>query len=348
MEKSDILRLFLEKGYQVDVETLNFFAKNEKQLKKFIEEIENKTAPLTITKDFVDLTLESDVEINVSQAEKKTVTAEDLAKILFNKYNIIKKILVAHLDLVNLLSVSKITEKTKVFSLIGIVREIDTTTGTITVADDTGEINLKTDQKILNDILVNDVLGFICEKNSRINIKNIVFPDIPLRRNVKTLNEEKKVIFTEKISENVLHYCEKEKTQCYIFTFSQHAEEGEPTQNQKIVHIDNNPTTAMISKNFLIFLFAGSFLKKAMNDRKVDDFLISLLKKRYLNATSIFGNNFINNAFVLENVPDIIVVQGLGEAMQANYKGVTLLTLSENTSWIINLKTREIIKLNTT
>jgi hypothetical protein len=207
---------------------------------------------------------------------------------------------------------------------------------------------LKTDQKILNDILINDVLGFICEKNSRINIKNIVFPDIPLRRNVKTLNEEKKMIFTEKITENILKYCEKEKTQCYIFTFSQHAEKGEPTQNQKIVHIDNNPTTAMISKNFLIFLFAGSFLKKAMNDRKVDDFLISLLKKRYLNATNIFDNNFINNAFVLETVPDIIVVQGLGEAIQTNYKGVTLLTLSENTSWIINLKTREIIKLNTT
>lgn len=195
MEKSDILRSFLEKGYQIDVETLNFFAKNEKQMKKFLEEIENKTAPLTITKDFVDLTLESDVEINVSQAEKKTITAEDLAKILFNKYNIIKKILVAHLDLVNLLSVSKITDKTKVFSLIGIVREIDATTGMIIVADDTGEINLKIDQKILNDILINDVLGFVCEKNSRINIKNIVFPDIPLRRNVKTLNEEKKTDF---------------------------------------------------------------------------------------------------------------------------------------------------------
>jgi hypothetical protein len=348
MEKSDILRLFLEKGYQVDVETLNFFAKNEKQLKKFIEEIESKTVPLTITKEFVDLILESDVEINVIQAERKTITAEDLAKILFNKYSIIKKILVTHLDLVNLLSVSKITDKTKVFSLIGIVREIDATAGMIIVADDTGEINLKIDQKLLNDILVNDVLGFICEKNSRINVKNIVFPDIPLRRNVKTLNEEKKVIFTEKITENVLKYCEKEKTQCYIFTFSQHADEGEPTQNQKIIHIGDSPTNAIISKNFSIFLFSGSFLKKAMNDRKVDDFLITLLKKRYLNATNIFESNFINNAFILENVPDIIVVQGLGEAMQTNYKGVTLLTLSENTSWIINLKTREIIKLNTT
>lgn len=160
--------------------------------------------------------------------------------------------------------------------------------------------------------------------------------------------KKKKLIFTEKITENILTYCEKEKTPYYVFTFSQHTEEYELPQNLKLIYIDKNPTTATISKNFLIFLFAGSFLKKAMNDRKVDDFLISLLKKRYLNTTSIFDSNFINNAFVLENIPDIIVVQGLGEAIQTNYKGVTLLTLSENTSWIINLKTREIIKLNAT
>jgi DNA polymerase II small subunit/DNA polymerase delta subunit B len=347
MEKSDILRMFLEKGYQIDIETLNFFSKNEKQLKIFLEEIEKQTAPSTITKDFVDLVLQSDIEITVHQTEKKIITAEDLAKILFNRYDKLKRILVTHLDLVNLLSINKITEKTKKFSLIGIVSAIDETTGNVTIVDDTGEVNMKVDRNMFNNILVNDVLGFICEKNEKMNIRNIIFPDLPLRRTIKNLSEEKRIIVTEKITEEIMRFCKKEKNQFYIFTFSAHADENQFPPNMKFIHIDNNPTTAIISKDISVFLFNGSFLKTPMRDRKVDEFLIALLKKRYLNATNIFDYNFANNIFILENVPDVIAVKNLGEAIQTNYKGTTILTVNENTAWIINLKTREIIKLNT-
>jgi len=349
MEKSDILRSFLEKGYQIDLETLNFFSKNERLLQKFMEDIEKKTAPSTITKDFVDLILEKDIDIILHQREKRTMTAEDLAKILFNKYTIIKKIIATHLDLINLLSINKVSEKTKKFSLIGIVTLIDEVTRNITVADDTGEIILSIDQKILADILLNDVLGFICENNGRMHVTSIVFPDIPLRRVVKNITDDKKIIFTEKITEAVLQYCEKEKNPCYIFTFSQHGEEDKYPQNVKTIHADNNsPTTAIIAKNFFIFLFNGDFLNKYIHDREIDEFMVSLLKKRYLNASNAFDCNFINEAFILENIPDVIVAKGLKDAIQTNYKGTTVLTLSENVFWVINLKTREIIKLSHT
>jgi DNA polymerase II small subunit/DNA polymerase delta subunit B len=347
MEKSDILRLFLEKGYQIDIETLNYFFKNEKSFKKFLEEIDNKSAPPTITKDFVDLTLESDIEITVHQTEKKIMAVEDLSKIIFSKYIIIKKILLTHLDLTNLLSVNKITEKTKKFSLIGIVSAIDEASKTLTIADDTGEIILKTDQKIFEDILLNDVLGFICEKNEQTYVKSIIFPDIPLRRTIKSLTEDVKAIFTEKISKNVVDFCANEPHLVYVFTFSPHEGEDMLPKNMKIIHISSNsPTSVVISKTFHIFLFNSDFLKKVMKERKPEEFLVSMLKRRYINATASFDCNFVNDAFIFENVPDVIVVKDLCEALQTNYKGTTILALDSNSFWVINLKTREIIKLS--
>jgi hypothetical protein len=346
MEKFEILKLFLGKGHQIDLESLNFFSKNEASLKKFLHEMESKEIPSTITMESVNFLLKTDIEITVHAVEKKTITVEELAKAFARRFGILKKILLSHLDLVNLLSISKITDKTKKISLIGIVNNINETS--ITISDDTGEANLVLDKKLVDGILVNDVLGFICEKNSGIHVRNIVFPDVPLRRNVKTLVEEKNIIFAEKITENVLKWVGEQKIPTNIIAFSKTGDDKEILQTSQAIFLQGTPATATAYNTFSIFLFDGSFLKSTMKDMKVDDFLISLFKKRYLNATVNFDANLINNAFVLENVPDIIVVKGLGEAIQTNYKGATLLTLDENTSWNINLKTREIIKIAAT
>lgn len=346
MEKFEILKLFLGKGHQIDLESLNFFSKNESALKKFLHEMESKKIPSTITMESVNFLLKTDIEITVHTIEKKAITAEELAKAFSRRFGILKKILLSHLDLVNLLSISKVTDKTKKISLIGIVTNINETN--VTISDDTGEANLIIDKKLVDGILVNDVLGFICEKNSGIHVRNIVFPDVPLQRNIKTLAEEKNIIFAEKITGNVLKWMGEQKIPTNIITFSKTGSDKEIPQTSQIIFLQGTPATVSAYNTFSIFLFDGSFLKNTMKDRKADDFLISLFKKRYLNATANLDANLINNVFVLENIPDIIVVKGLGEAVQANYKGATLLTLDESTSWNINLKTREIIKIAAT
>ena len=348
MEKKEVLRLFLEKGYQIDVESLNFFAKNDSFLQKFLLEMEEKKFPSTITKEFVDSVLQSDIEIFALQPDKKTLTVDETAKILLEKFNIIKQILVTHMDLVNLLSINKINEKTKRFSLIGVVADIDDDAKRISIFDDTGEITLKVDKKFLDDVLINDILGFSCEKNEGFDVKKIIFPDIPLRRNIKNLTEEKNAIFAEKTTKNILEWCSNQKNQNYLFTFMHAENQAEVPQNTKLIFVGEGPTFATILKNISIFLFDGNFLHRVIKDKKLEDFLISLFKKRYFNATKGFNKILVNNAFVLENIPDIIAINGLKEALQTNYKGTTILTTTENTSWVINLKTREIIKLNST
>lgn len=218
MEKSQILKLFLEKGFQIDIESLNFFSRNESALKKFLNEMEDKQVPSTITLDFVNFLLKNDVEIVIHTKEAKTITVEELSKIFSYRFNILKKILLSHLDLVNLLSISKITEKTKKFSLIAMVSK--TQESSITVMDDTGEIDLTIDKKLLDEIFAYDVLGFLCEKNTGIHVRNVIFPDVPLRRNIKTLDEERNVIFAEKINESILKWAgDQKKPDEYIHLF---------------------------------------------------------------------------------------------------------------------------------
>jgi len=346
MEKAEVLKLFLEKGYQMDIETLNYFAKNESAMKKFLREMETAKLPSTITKEFVDSMLQSDVEIFELKPERKPLTAEDLSRVLLERFEIIKKILATHMELVNLVSISKITQKMQNFSLIGIVNNIDFATKTVSVADDTGEIALKLGEKNFADIMINDVLGFICEKDGNIRAKNIVFPDVPLRRGVKNLADERFLVFAEDISKNLAGWCESQKKSVYLFTFTHQNDITEFPEDVKTVFVGEGPMFAEIAKIFSVFLFDGSFLQPVRRDKKLDEFLVLLFKKRYFNATEKLDKFIMNNAFVMEKVPDIIVTRGLNEAVQTNYKGTSLLTVDKNTSWIINLKTREIIKLS--
>jgi len=346
MDKSTVLKTFLEKGYQIDSETLNFFSKDDVAFKKFLLEMETKKLPSTITKEVVDTLLQNDLEIFEAKLEKKPITAEDISKILLDRFSIIKKILITHLDLVNLISISKINQKTKRFSLIGVVTYVDPQSDLVIIADDTGETNLHVDKKSLDEISVNDVLGFVCEINDSIYVKTVVFPDVPLRRNTKTLTEEKSAVFVNKITEDVINWINKQKMQVYLFTFTHPEILNDVSEQTKIVFVGEGPTFVTLLKMFSLFLFEGSFLKNVLLNKKIDDFLITLFKKRYFNSTLTFDKYLINNAFVLGDVPDIIVINGLNEAIQTNYKGTTLLTVDENTSWIINLKTREIIKLS--
>lgn len=345
MEKSDILRTLLRNGYQVDVETLNYFYNDEKAFNKFLEETKKKNIPTTITRGIVDSILKNDLEITEHSVGKQIVTAEDFAKILFERFTIIKKILLSRLDLVNLVSISKIGEKTKRFSLVGIVREKDESTKTISIADDTGEINLRIDATFINEILVNDVLGFVCERNENIHVANVVFPDVPLRRIVKNLDEECSIVFARRLAPKILGWLSEYKNQAYVFVFS-----GETSEipNTKTILIGKNPTSVRILNALSVLLFNGSFLAKSMATKNIENFILSQFRKRYFNATVSFDSFLMNNAFILQEIPDMIVIDGMDSAVQTNYKGTTLLTLDENTAWIINLRTREIIKLSET
>ncbi|MCD6371139.1 MAG: hypothetical protein J7L39_00280, partial [Candidatus Aenigmarchaeota archaeon] len=73
-----------------------------------------------------------------------------------------------------------------------------------------------------------------------------------------------------------------------------------------------------------------------------------LLKKRHFNP--IFDIRFLKeDPYLIEEEPDIVVVGGVEIPSFLNYKGVTVLSTgkdnNKNIFWIIDLSTRETLKL---
>ena len=103
-------------------------------------------------------------------------------------------------------------------------------------------------------------------------------------------------------------------------------------------------------ENIQIAMTYGTFLQCYMNlwSTPASTTLANLIKKRNLNP--LISPEFYNNAHLLENIPDILVVGGAGKAEHTNYKGTTILTngsfLTEPIYWLINLQTRETFKID--
>jgi DNA polymerase II small subunit/DNA polymerase delta subunit B len=104
-----------------------------------------------------------------------------------------------------------------------------------------------------------------------------------------------------------------------------------------------------------ILLMQGEFLE---NYQKIFDVspeaaAVNMLKKRHMNPTFEFNRKiYKDDPFFLDEIPDILVFTHFRKPGTANYKGTTVISngsfSTEPIYWIINLKTRETIKINFT
>lgn len=398
MKKQEIIDIFLKKGIQLDSSALEELHRVQSRIAKILEKIDKeKAAPKTITLEILNSLLSSEglnIEVIKKPVHKKgKVTPQDYADAIVNRYEKISKILVKKLSLLNLMSLGKINQKTRNFSVIGMVKEKDIEENTITIEDQTGELTIHFEEMALKEfkeIILDEVLGVICEKKDTVRAKKTIWPDIPLRKLVnKTKNDVFCIFvsdlhmddenFNKKTYENFLDWANKEKHYpLYIFVLG-----GVSSRKKDVIDFFNilpkkafkvlikgekdpdtdvwdlilpNPSFIRIENDVSMFLSHGEFLADYTNlwkELPPAMAMQNLLKKRHLNPVFEFNTTLYDaDPFLIDTIPDIFVAGHVGSASLVNYKGVSIMTTGSFTSapifWLINLKTRETIKLDFT
>jgi len=170
MNDHDIIKEFLNHGFQITSDVIPIVSKNPNIIIKELEKL--KPRPFIVTKKHIDSILSN----NKKRIEHKSIKINDFIQYLQSKYEDFRKIILEKNKLENLLSINKINEQSDNFSLIVLVRKINK--DSLLVEDLTGEINVFFNEDIskkINNISLDDVIGIKCEqKNSKIKIKDII------------------------------------------------------------------------------------------------------------------------------------------------------------------------------
>ncbi|MBI1978588.1 MAG: hypothetical protein HYS62_00835 [Candidatus Aenigmarchaeota archaeon] len=345
MEKNDILKEFLNQGLQVDSAALDILMDNKKLFEEVLK-IGGKGLPTVITKEFLS---------SLSPAHEK-ISVEKLSEIVKYRYMFIKKLLLDKMS-GNVISINKISEKTKDFSVIGLV---STRNGNITLEDATGKDNFKADDESSKNIVEDEVVGLICSRKDGTNhINEIIFPDIPLRRSFTKGELARKAIFIsgtlDKNTYDKLVDKIKIEHNATVFILGGTIPEGElkkfTSNTPYTTHVytstlQNHPVSVEIDTVKLLFLNGHDldYYRKIWTD--FDTLIINLLKKRNFHPT-ITPQSY-DNRFLVETVPDIIIITDAEDTRDLNYKGTTILTMESIDKkpiyWLINLQTRETFK----
>src|SRR5439155_17255158 len=256
-----------------------------------------------------------------SSRYKEKFSVQDMVSFVNKRYVEIKKILSKRMDLINLISINKISDKTKKFSIIAITREINRNQNHLTVEDNTGRIELKLSEKTkenIKNIYEDEVIGLICEKeNGSVLVTNIVFPDIPLRREINRTEKEINCLFISDLhlgqanptleKKLIEHLIKLDDKNLFIFLLGDISSDEEltnkfisklPPKAKKLlilgemdkrgtyenVEILENPSWIKMG-NVIIFLSHGNFLDGYLKETEtnIDETITNMLRKRNFN-----------------------------------------------------------------
>lgn len=370
MDSQEIIKLLLDKGLQIDPKSLEFFLANKKKLEDFLKKMSGKKdeLPSSITIDFVKKIL---CELEILQdfsVPQKTYTTENAIHFFNNRYETMKKFFIDNPSLENLISVNKITESTKKFSIIAMVKEKDSAEKTIFVEDQTGEILVSVEGKEFDDIVPDEIIGLVCEKTGSIpKASNVLFPDVPLKRDVNKTEDDVFCLFisdfhfesenfNKKYYEKFLKWLDKFKyPNLHIFVLGGVSSDEKtmkeffsklPEDSVKIYLQDemdtqfsadcnlSNPCLVKID-NVVMLLCSGGVLEyyvKLWSSLSVEKVMLNLIKKRHIDP--VFSANkkiFSEDIFILKTLPDIFAASHFHRPGELNYKGTSILSLGSFT-----------------
>lgn len=353
MDKSDIIHLFLKSGAQINSAALEILLKNPQVLEKILQIDKNKL-PTVITTDFLD-------SLSPSIENLGRVTVSGLTQVISYRYNFVRDIILNKSELMNLVSINKIGDKLKQFSVIGIVFEKN---DILTLEDPTGQDEFKVDKELAKYIVEDEVIGAVCERVKNTNkITQIVYPDIPLKRETKNTKTTQEYLFISNLNitsqppdityyENFLNWAKKHKNIKIIVSGGDNDTEDYAkilSDMPSNIEVHKEPSKIKI-EDMDILLMNNGILKDYMIlwNTTIEETIINLLKKRNLDPT--LRPESYNNTFLLDTIPDAIIVGDVGTPATTNYKGITIAIngnlIREPIYWIINLQTREALKIN--
>jgi len=381
MERREIIKIFLDKGLQLSKDALEFFLKNEDRIEEFLKNAESEKLPAVISLEFVKKILK-EPSVEIIKSFKKwegEISVSEISSILRKRYEKLSGILTKRLDLPNLISINKVSEKAKKFSLIGMVREKDEHEHSLIIEDKTGELKIFLRADDVRNILEDEVIGVVCSRKEDYFFAEKVFqPDIPLKREVKRLDRGLKAIFLSDFHleknnlpylKNLENFLEKERPEIAFILgdISSKASEvkdflsilpsrisifvkGEIEKGEfDVTSFDEFVFLNVEGINFL--LLHGSLLEKyEKRFRSIEDMLLQILKKRHLAPTFDEKLCMQDENLIIDPIPDIFACAHFHTPSFTNYKGTTIIStgsfLSQPIFWLINLSTREILKLD--
>lgn len=222
------------------------------------------------------------------------------------------------------------------------------------------------------------------QENNKIKAESIVWPDIPFGRSIATTEEEIYCLFVSDILfghedfkkesfEKFLNWVGKlQYDNLCIFVLGGISEKEQqitsffdklPKNALKIFvkgKMDADANIAEIVLSSPCFLRMGEVTILLSNDDFLSEYrktwnekatrtLLRLLRRRVLNPRIGFNDTvYENDPFFIDPIPDIFVAGNVFDAGELNYKTVSILAngsfISEPIFWLVNLKTREIIK----
>lgn len=369
METNEIIKIFLENKILLESRVIDTLKKHENKIPQIIEEIKKLELkqPL-LTQQLLDDILEKEENIIVTKeiVKNESVTVSKFHERFLIRYNTIKQFIMEKPDFANVISIGKINVKMKKIPLVGLVKEVNRENKSLLLEDETSEIHVFGDEKTrdeFEEIVEDEVIGVVCvNKGNKFEIEDIVFPEIPLKRQTKRGCSDEKLVFVSglniKPDDLRRKIIEKLKTnKIKIVSLSPKIK----SVNSNSIIEDRNVNFSKFSwilykKKINILIFGASTLlkyKECWKDENPEKILLNLLKKRHLNP--IFKKdekNYDETDLILTEIPDIIVTDFFKTAGFQNYKGVVIISLSDfsetNLVFVVDLKTLETFKLDIT
>src|SRR3989304_4139895 len=122
MDEKEVVRLFLDRGFQLSNEALPLVLEDSEFILHNLDLLKPRPFLITVShveKIFKKQEIPSIKTINELTPIKKPVTTDDYFKDLLSVFESIKSVLITNKSLDKLISINKITEKTNEFSAIG-------------------------------------------------------------------------------------------------------------------------------------------------------------------------------------------------------------------------------------
>lgn len=360
--KEEILKKFLEKGMNIDKESLDFFSKNPEKLEKFFEKLEKeKKSVLFVTKELVFSILKEERKLPVieelipSKKEKREkISVSEIENFLIKRYENFRKFFHRRLEIINPVSINKIG-KNKKFSIICMVRERDGEKNAVVVEDLTGEIKVFLKKDEFKLLFEDEIIAILCRKNEEIVAEKIYWPDVPLKRTIPKTNSKIACFFLsnlylwedesvwEKIVERI-NRSDYEKKYVFllekVFDHKLDVEEflrkfgeecipigiGEEYFGVKNLITFQPPTLLKLEGKIRILISDKKTLEdfiERWGDMKGVEIMLNVLRKRHLSPKFKIEKMGKEERLFIKEVPDIFVAP-LERPGVMNYKGITI------------------------
>jgi len=305
MEREEIIKLFLKNELQLTPKALEIISQNQDLIDKIIELAKEKNLVIVdedLPRSFLtQLTQTSPSELKIVYPEEvEEFSIEDVLKLMKERFEILSRIIQENHNLPNLTSLSRIKKikEGETATVIGMIK--DKTTYTILLEDFTSHETIQMEAKIVEKLFYDDVVGIEVRREDEKLVGNKVFhPSLSFFRKITQLPEEVIISNSEiKIGDKKFKLERKEIMKIYVKDF-------------KLLLIDNNIVEKYQQKN-----------------EKTIDTLISLIERRHLNPSFFISKKvYKKDLFLLDEIPDAIVVLNSKDSVYKVYKGINIFLL---------------------